>query len=158
MSNIWIDRKLWDALSGEELHTFTHKHIVKCVDFSTDSKYLLTGSNEKILRIFDLQKPEAGKYILVVNTLYMYIYNMYWKLFLIKCSQYLNTTNDHGYKFLTFVNFIFLIVKCWSFNHWNSYYWCTCKSIYFSWKCNCWIIYAYFVFRIMILRLHYISR
>ncbi|OWF45871.1 serine-threonine kinase receptor-associated protein-like [Mizuhopecten yessoensis] len=51
--------KLWDALSGEELHTFTHKHIVKSVDFSTDSNLLLTGSNEKMLRIFDLQRPEA---------------------------------------------------------------------------------------------------
>ncbi|XP_060084354.1 serine-threonine kinase receptor-associated protein-like [Ylistrum balloti] len=51
--------KLWDALSGEELHTFNHKHIVKSVDFSTDSNLLLTGSNEKMLRVFDLQRPEA---------------------------------------------------------------------------------------------------
>ena len=52
---------MWDAEKGEELHSFAHKHIVKSVDFSADSKTLLTGSNEKILRIFDLQKPEAGK-------------------------------------------------------------------------------------------------
>lgn len=49
--------KLWDALSGEELHSFTHKHIVKSVHFSSDSQQLLTSSNEKLLRIFDLQNP-----------------------------------------------------------------------------------------------------
>ncbi|CAG2247106.1 serine-threonine kinase receptor-associated protein-like [Mytilus galloprovincialis] len=49
--------KLWDALSGEELHSFTHKHIVKSVNFATDSTQLLTGSNEKLLRIFDLNNP-----------------------------------------------------------------------------------------------------
>ncbi|RUS90437.1 hypothetical protein EGW08_001778 [Elysia chlorotica] len=51
--------KVWDAEKGEELQSFSHKHIVKSVDFSADSKTLLTGSNEKILRIFDLQKPDA---------------------------------------------------------------------------------------------------
>lgn len=51
--------KVWDAEKGEELHTFSHKHIVKSVDFSRDGRHLLTGSNEKILRIFDLEKPEA---------------------------------------------------------------------------------------------------
>ncbi|KAL3881560.1 hypothetical protein ACJMK2_027986 [Sinanodonta woodiana] len=50
--------KVWDAVSGEELQSFTHKHIVKSVDFSRDSNYLLTGSQEKVLRIFDLNKPE----------------------------------------------------------------------------------------------------
>ncbi|XP_052811869.1 serine-threonine kinase receptor-associated protein-like [Mya arenaria] len=50
--------KVWDAESGEELKTFQHKHIVKCVDFSNDGNYLLTGSQEKILRIFDLEKPD----------------------------------------------------------------------------------------------------
>ncbi|CAH1799858.1 unnamed protein product [Owenia fusiformis] len=51
--------KLWDAVSGEELRSFTHKHIVKSVSFSHDSQYLLTGSNEKLLRIFDLNQPES---------------------------------------------------------------------------------------------------
>ena len=52
--------QLWDAQSGSEMHGFQHKHIVKAVDFSPDSALLLTGSNEKILRIFDLAKPDAG--------------------------------------------------------------------------------------------------
>ncbi|KAL7640370.1 UNVERIFIED_CONTAM: hypothetical protein RMT77_008643 [Armadillidium vulgare] len=51
--------KLWDAVTGEELQSFNHSHIVKSVDFSPDSTKLLTGSNEKLLKIFDLGKPEA---------------------------------------------------------------------------------------------------
>ncbi|KAL5010536.1 hypothetical protein ScPMuIL_012841 [Solemya velum] len=51
--------KVWDAVSGEELQNFTHKHIVKSVDFSSDGAKLLTGSNEKLIRIFDLNQPEA---------------------------------------------------------------------------------------------------
>ena len=49
-------------MSGEEVHSFTHKHIVKCVRFSYDGKLLLTGSNEKLLRIFDIDKPDAGSF------------------------------------------------------------------------------------------------
>lgn len=51
--------KIWDAVSGDELHTFSHKHIVKSVDFSRDSKFLLTASQEKKLKIFDLEKHDA---------------------------------------------------------------------------------------------------
>lgn len=54
-----FNAKVWDAIKGEELHSFQHNHIVKSVDFSTDSNYLCTGSNEKLIRIFDLNKPEA---------------------------------------------------------------------------------------------------
>ncbi|KAJ8915128.1 hypothetical protein NQ315_000380 [Exocentrus adspersus] len=52
--------KVWDAISGEELHSFQHNHIVKSVNFSKDSALLTTGSNEKLVRIFDLNKPDAG--------------------------------------------------------------------------------------------------
>lgn len=49
--------KVWDALSGEEELTLQHKHIVKSVNFSNDSAALATASNDKILRIFDLEQP-----------------------------------------------------------------------------------------------------
>ncbi|XP_023017348.1 serine-threonine kinase receptor-associated protein wmd [Leptinotarsa decemlineata] len=52
--------KVWDAISGEVLHSFQHNHIVKSVDFSRDSGMMVTGSNEKLVRIFDLNKPEAS--------------------------------------------------------------------------------------------------
>ncbi|KAF7492140.1 Serine-threonine kinase receptor-associated protein [Sarcoptes scabiei] len=47
--------KLWNAKYGNEEYSFSHEHIVKSVDFSADGKSLLTSSNDKTLRIFDLQ-------------------------------------------------------------------------------------------------------
>lgn len=52
--------KVWDAAAGEEIHSFQHQHIVKCVAFSPDGSYLATGSNEKLLKIFDLNSPSSG--------------------------------------------------------------------------------------------------
>jgi len=49
--------KVWDALTGEEELTLQHKHIVKSVNFSNDSAALATASNDKVLRIFDLEQP-----------------------------------------------------------------------------------------------------
>ncbi|XP_071444093.1 serine-threonine kinase receptor-associated protein [Hetaerina americana] len=54
-----FNAKLWDAVSGEEVHSFQHNHIVKSVNFSKDNSLFVTGSNEKLIRIFDLNKPEA---------------------------------------------------------------------------------------------------
>ncbi|KAL9463278.1 hypothetical protein AB3S75_001143 [Citrus x aurantiifolia] len=51
--------KLWDALTGDEKHSFEHKHIVRACAFSEDTHLLLTGGFEKILRIFDLNRPDA---------------------------------------------------------------------------------------------------
>nr|KAJ0213024.1 hypothetical protein LSAT_V11C400198350 [Lactuca sativa] len=51
--------KLWDALTGDVLHSFDHKHIVRACSFSEDTHYLLTGGFEKMLRIFDLNRPDA---------------------------------------------------------------------------------------------------
>ncbi|CAI9779960.1 unnamed protein product [Fraxinus pennsylvanica] len=51
--------KLWDALTGGELHSFEHKHIVRTCAFSEDTHLLLTGGVEKCLRIFDLNRPDA---------------------------------------------------------------------------------------------------
>ncbi|XP_053990566.1 serine-threonine kinase receptor-associated protein isoform X2 [Hylaeus anthracinus] len=55
-----FNAKVWDAIKGEEIYSFQHKHIVKSVNFSTDSNYLCTGSNEKLVRIYDLNKPDAA--------------------------------------------------------------------------------------------------
>uniref|UniRef100_A0A7N0TBH3 Serine-threonine kinase receptor-associated protein n=1 Tax=Kalanchoe fedtschenkoi TaxID=63787 RepID=A0A7N0TBH3_KALFE len=51
--------KVWDALTGDELHSFEHKHIVRACSFSEDTHLLLTGGIEKILRIYDLNRPDA---------------------------------------------------------------------------------------------------
>ncbi|GAA0144028.1 translation initiation factor [Lithospermum erythrorhizon] len=51
--------KLWDAIAGKELHSFQHKHIVRACAFSEDTQFLLTGGVEKVLRIYDLNRPDA---------------------------------------------------------------------------------------------------
>eukprot|EP01112_Ceratiomyxa_fruticulosa_P020918 TRINITY_DN725_c0_g1_i1.p1 TRINITY_DN725_c0_g1~~TRINITY_DN725_c0_g1_i1.p1 ORF type:complete len:318 (+),score=68.18 TRINITY_DN725_c0_g1_i1:565-1518(+) len=50
--------KLWDALSGTELRTFPHLRIVKTTEFSKDDRKIITGGQDKILRIFDLEKAD----------------------------------------------------------------------------------------------------
>jgi len=60
--------KVWDALSGEELQTFTHSRIIKSVHFSSDSRKLLTGGQDKVLRIFDLEKADAEPFKLEGHT------------------------------------------------------------------------------------------
>jgi len=51
--------KVWDAITGAELYTFAHKHIVKTVEFSPDSRKFVSGGHEGKLRLFDLVEPEA---------------------------------------------------------------------------------------------------
>lgn len=51
--------KIWNAETGQELHSLIHNHIVKSVDFSCDETSLLTGSNEKLLRLFDLNNIDS---------------------------------------------------------------------------------------------------
>ncbi|KAK3031121.1 hypothetical protein RJ639_035119 [Escallonia herrerae] len=51
--------KIWDALTGSELHSFEHKHIVRACAFSEDTNFLLTGGVEKVLRIYDLNCSDA---------------------------------------------------------------------------------------------------
>lgn len=52
--------KLWDALTGLERATFQHKHIVRTCCFSSDSRKLVTGGMEKMLRLFDVEQPGAA--------------------------------------------------------------------------------------------------
>ncbi|CAG9811208.1 unnamed protein product [Chironomus riparius] len=52
--------KLWDAISGEEKCNYQHNHTVKSVAFDEDSTHLLTGNNEKLIRVFDLNQPSTN--------------------------------------------------------------------------------------------------
>lgn len=65
-----FNAKVWDAIKGEEIHSFQHKHIVKSVNFSTDSNYLCTGSNEKLVRIYDLNKPDAAPQVYIYKFIF----------------------------------------------------------------------------------------
>lgn len=44
-------------MTGEELHSFQHNHIVKTVAFDSQSQHLVTGNNEKLIRVYDLNQP-----------------------------------------------------------------------------------------------------
>lgn len=45
---------IWNAITGDEVQTMVHRHVVKTVDFSPDDQCLATGGNEGVLRIFNL--------------------------------------------------------------------------------------------------------
>lgn len=51
--------KVWNAVTGSEIQSFQHKHIVKSVGFDTNSENIVTGSNEKLIRVFNLEQPMA---------------------------------------------------------------------------------------------------
>ncbi|KAI9508497.1 WD40 repeat-like protein [Russula earlei] len=53
--------KIWDTYSGQMLHSFPHNHIVRSVAISPDplAGRLLTGGQEKKVRIFDMGKTDA---------------------------------------------------------------------------------------------------
>lgn len=51
--------KIWNALTGDEVHSFPHSKIVKSVHFSQDNKKIATGCQDKVIRIFDLDKLDA---------------------------------------------------------------------------------------------------
>ncbi|TFL06910.1 WD40 repeat-like protein [Pterulicium gracile] len=57
--------KIWDTYSGTVLHSFPHNHIVRSVALSPISSHLLTGGQEKKVRIFDLSRPDAEPDFLV---------------------------------------------------------------------------------------------
>jgi len=51
--------KIWNTYSGQALHSFPHNHIVRSVALSPTSSHLLTGGQEKKVRIFDLSRPDS---------------------------------------------------------------------------------------------------
>ncbi|ETV65078.1 hypothetical protein H257_18127 [Aphanomyces astaci] len=46
--------KIWNAVTGDVVRTFDHKHVVKSVEFLRNSAWIATGGHEKLLRVFDL--------------------------------------------------------------------------------------------------------
>ncbi|KAG6813354.1 hypothetical protein H0H92_011902 [Tricholoma furcatifolium] len=52
-------RKIWDTYTGSPIHSFPHNHIVRTVALSRTCSHLLTGGQEKKVRIFDLGRPDA---------------------------------------------------------------------------------------------------
>ena len=55
--------RVWDATSGDELAAFPHNHIVRTTAFErgTTATRLLTGGAEKIVRVYDLNRPGLSK-------------------------------------------------------------------------------------------------
>lgn len=51
---------MWDAITGDEVQKYAHPHIVKAVEFSKNSDQLLTGCNDKVVRLWDVSKPDAA--------------------------------------------------------------------------------------------------
>jgi serine-threonine kinase receptor-associated protein len=51
--------KVWDAVTGDDLQTFKHNHIVRTIDWLPGDRQIATAGKEKIVRIFDLQRPDA---------------------------------------------------------------------------------------------------
>lgn len=46
--------QVWDAITGQSLWQFPHKHIVKTCHFTPNSKRLATGGHEGLVRVYDL--------------------------------------------------------------------------------------------------------
>jgi serine-threonine kinase receptor-associated protein len=53
--------RVWNAVTGDEVHCFAHKHIVRTVAFERGNTgtRLVTGGAEKLVRLYDLCRPEA---------------------------------------------------------------------------------------------------
>jgi serine-threonine kinase receptor-associated protein len=51
--------KLWNAVSGEELQSWQHGHIVRSVHFSMHNNKLVTACHDKCVRIFDVANISA---------------------------------------------------------------------------------------------------
>ncbi|CAM9628869.1 unnamed protein product [Chrysoparadoxa australica] len=59
--------RLWDAITGDMIHEFPHKHIVKSVEFSKDRSTLASVGHEGIVRLFDVAKPETDPETIVLS-------------------------------------------------------------------------------------------
>lgn len=53
--------RVWDAITGRCLAELPHGHIVKTCTFSPDSRRLVTGGKEALVRVYDLPSLLLGK-------------------------------------------------------------------------------------------------
>lgn len=51
--------KIWDSVTGDELFSFDHPHIVRTVALSQRCDMLATGCQDKLLRVFSLISPDS---------------------------------------------------------------------------------------------------
>jgi len=53
--------RVWNAVTGDVVHEFPHKHIVRTTAFERGltATRLMTGGAEKMVRLYDVGKPEA---------------------------------------------------------------------------------------------------
>jgi len=79
--------KIWNAISGAEEHSFQHNHIVKSVAFNSTGDLLVTGSNEKLIRIYNLERPEADPIKLSGHESNLRHVKFYTDKFIISCSD-----------------------------------------------------------------------
>jgi WD40 repeat protein len=61
-------RQVWDALTGDELFELKHRKIVRAADWSADSAHIVTGGKEGVLRLYDVNRPEAEPSMLEGHT------------------------------------------------------------------------------------------
>jgi serine-threonine kinase receptor-associated protein len=54
-----MSAKVWDAITGDEIYSFPHPSVVKAARITQDAKRMITGGYDKVLRVFDLEKPES---------------------------------------------------------------------------------------------------
>ena len=55
--------KLWNAISGQELQSWVHGHIVRSAHFSTTTGKLATACHDKCLRVFDTGSLTAEPFV-----------------------------------------------------------------------------------------------
>ncbi|KAJ1965187.1 hypothetical protein GGI12_000921, partial [Dipsacomyces acuminosporus] len=51
--------KVWNAFTGQELASLPHNHIVKGADFANEGTAVVTGGQDKCVRVFDVNRPDA---------------------------------------------------------------------------------------------------
>ncbi|KAJ1932976.1 hypothetical protein EC988_009275, partial [Linderina pennispora] len=50
---------VWNAFTGEEIVSLAHNHIVKSADFVDAGNTVVTGGQDKQVRLFDLARPDS---------------------------------------------------------------------------------------------------